>query len=255
MFILLSVEDKVVIDPGELNPNDTIPSPQNVVLPSIHNIESPKKDEESKRKVPEPFNDVVYKRLRNKYISKILLGQGIVVSIQKFTIKSCLIVEIEGVINVEYDCSLIVFKPQVGDILYGKIIQSSINQVIVDCDLIKVKVPFEQIMKPNNFDENENVWYWSYGQSNYYYDLGEEVRVKVVDLQFKNKNDITIIINKNAEIEKNNTQLIKNESMNKEGSQMEEEPIELTKDMIMEITCTFNEEGLGPLKWWNGINK
>ena len=159
MFILLSVEDKVVIDPGELNPNDTIPSPQNVVLPSIHNIESPKKDEESKRKVPEPFNDVVYKRLRNKYISKILLGQGIVVSIQKFTIKSCLIVEIEGVINVEYDCSLIVFKPQVGDILYGRIIQSSINQVIVDCDIIKVKVPFEQIMKPNNFDENENVWY------------------------------------------------------------------------------------------------
>ena len=72
MFILLSVEDKVVIDPGELNPNDTIPSPQNVVLPSIHNIESPKKDEESKRKVPEPFNDVVYKRLRNKYISKII---------------------------------------------------------------------------------------------------------------------------------------------------------------------------------------
>ena len=27
--------------------------------------------------------------------------------------------------------------------------------------------------------------------------------MKVVDLQFKNRNDITIIINKNAEIEKN----------------------------------------------------
>ena len=24
----------------------------------------------------------------------------------------------------------------------------------------------------------------------------------------------------------------------------------LTKDMIMEVTCTMSEEGLGPLKWW-----
>jgi DNA-directed RNA polymerase subunit E'/Rpb7 len=25
----------------------------------------------------------------------------------------------------------------------------------------------------------------------------------------------------------------------------------ITNDMIMEILCTFNQEGLGPLKWWN----
>ena len=45
---------------------------------------------------------------------------------------------------------LIIFKPQVGDILYGKIIHSDDNFITVDCDIIKVKVPAEQLMKPNN---------------------------------------------------------------------------------------------------------
>ena len=99
-------------------------------------------------------------------------------------------------------------------------------------------------MKPNNYDENENVWYWSYNKSNYYYDVGEEVCVKVIDLQFKTKTDITSIINRNIEIEKNQNNLMKVKE------QDESEVIELTKDMIMEVTCTMSEEGLGPLKWW-----
>lgn len=134
--------------------------------------------------------------------------------------------------------------------LYGKVIHSTINQIVVDCDVIKVKVPSEQIMKPNNYDENENVWYWSYNKSNYYYDVGEEVCVKVIDLQFKTKTDITSIINRNIEIEKNQNNLMKVEGENGTKEQDENEVIELTKDMIMEVTCTMSEEGLGPLKWW-----
>ena len=105
-------------------------------------------------------------------------------------------------------------------------------------------------MKPNNYDENENVWYWSYNKSNYYYDVGEEVCVKVIDLQFKTKTDITSIINRNIEIEKNQNNLMKVEGENGAKEQDESEVIELTKDMIMEVTCTMSEEGLGPLKWW-----
>ena len=43
----------------------------------------------------------------------------------------------------------LIFKPQIGDLLYGKIIQSDFSYITVDCDLIKVKVPVEQLMKPN----------------------------------------------------------------------------------------------------------
>ena len=30
----------------------------------------------------------------------------------------------------------------------------------------------------------------------------------------------------------------------------EERKEKVTIDMIMEILCTFNQEGLGPTKWW-----
>ena len=67
---------------------------------------------------------------------------------------------------------------------------------------------------------------------------------------FKTKTDITSIINRNIEIEKNQNNLMKVEGENGAKEQDESEVIELTKDMIMEVTCTMSEEGLGPLKWW-----
>jgi hypothetical protein len=45
---------------------------------------------------------------------------------------------------------LIIFRPQIGDILYGKIIQSDFYNIIVDCEIIKVRVPVEQLMKPSS---------------------------------------------------------------------------------------------------------
>ncbi len=44
---------------------------------------------------------------------------------------------------------LILFRPQLGDILYGKIISSDWEFIEVDCDILTVKVPVEQLMKPN----------------------------------------------------------------------------------------------------------
>ena len=42
------------------------------------------------------------------------------------------------------------------------------------------------------------------------------------------------------------------ENLKKENSSMDvvSEIEDLTKDMIMQIYCSFNEEGLGPIKWW-----
>jgi|LauGreDrversion4_2_1035121.scaffolds.fasta_scaffold523995_2 hypothetical protein len=45
---------------------------------------------------------------------------------------------------------LIIFRPQLGDILYGKIIGSDTEYITVDCEILKVKVPVEQLMKPSH---------------------------------------------------------------------------------------------------------
>jgi hypothetical protein len=39
-------------------------------------------------------------------------------------------------------------QPSIGDILYGKIIESNKIFITVDCDVIKVRIPTEKLMKP-----------------------------------------------------------------------------------------------------------
>ena len=93
-------------------------------------------------------------------------------------------------------------------------------------------------MKPSNFNEEEKVWFWSYGNNNYFYDKGEKCRMKVLNVKFKSKVEISKIIkNENDNLENENLDNEKNTNLNKED--------------IMQIYCTFNEEGLGPIKWWS----
>ena len=184
------------------------------------------------------YSDIVYMKLREKYISKIIIGQGLVISIKNFKIKSDLIVEIEGVIDIKYECNLIIFCPNEGDILYGTIYESDKNNIIVDCGLIKVKVPIQQLMEPYYFNKKEKLWFWSYENNNYYYEKGAKCRLKVVGINFKSRKDITKMINdKMAE---------------ENGEEIDEEKImnSLEREDIMEIYCSMAQEGLGPIKWW-----
>jgi DNA-directed RNA polymerase III subunit RPC8 len=152
-----------------------------------------------------------------------LFNHGIVVTIRKLILKNSLIIETEGVINIEvivyfiqYDCDLIILRPTEGDILYGKIKSSDENCIMLDCDLVKVKVPKAKLMLPSAFSQNENIWYWEYEErgQRYYYDLEEEVRVKIVEVHFHKPNP------------------------------------DSTQPRIMEVVGVFNQEGLGPVKWW-----
>jgi len=262
MFLLLSIDDKILLNPSELNNNFHLQIENNSNF--------------TKNNFPlKSYNEIIYTKLREKYISKILLDYGIVISIRKFKIKSNLIVEIEGLINIEYEISLIIFKPQIGDLLIGEIENSDEKKIIVNCGIIKVKIPCEQLLKPSYFNKKENVWIWSYNDvNNFYYDKGQKCRLKVIDVKFKTKREISKIIEKNKLIEKNKNLIERdnngnngnegnnnnnedNGNGNEEDNMMmmmdekEEEIVEITKDVIMEIFCTVKEEGLGPLVWWN----
>jgi hypothetical protein len=54
----------------------------------------------------------------------------------------------DSFLNIKYELELIMLQPTIGDIIFGKIIESNINFITVDCDMIKVKVPTEKLMKP-----------------------------------------------------------------------------------------------------------
>ena len=225
MFSLLSIEDKILLEPGLL-----------AKLP--HDSHKRKKTDNEQNKSIKTYSDIVYIKLREKYISKIIIGQGLVVSIKNFKIKSDLIVEIEGVIDIKYECSLIVFCPNEGDILYGTIYDSDKNNITVDCGLIKVKVPIQQLMEPYYFNKKEKLWFWSYENKNYYYEKGSKCRLKVLGINFKNRKDITKMINDKM-VEENGEDIDEEKMMNS-----------LEKEDIMEVYCSMAQEGLGPVKWW-----
>ena len=225
MFSLLTIEDKILLDPGLLSKLS-------------HDSSKKKKSEIEENKSIKTYSDIVYMRLREKYISKIILDQGLVVSIKSFKIKSDLIVEIEGVIDIKYECNLILFCPNEGDILYGTICDTDKSNIIVDCGLIKVKVPVQQLMEPNYFNTKEKLWFWSFENQNYYYEKGAKCRLKVLGINYKTRKDIIKMINDKM-VEENGEEIDEEKMMNS-----------LQKEDVMEIYCSMAQEGLGPVKWW-----
>jgi DNA-directed RNA polymerase subunit E'/Rpb7 len=224
MFSLLTIEDKILLDPSQF-------------AELIHDKKN-KKEKIANKKDIKKYSDIVYQKLREKYISKIIIDQGLVVSIKNFKIKSDLIVEIEGVIDIKYECNLIIFSPKEGDILLGTICDSNQNSIIVDCGIIKVKVPTQQLMEPYYFNKKEKLWFWSYDGKNYYYEKNAKCRVKVLDVNFKSGKDYSKFINDKM-AEENEDKVNEEDIIN--SLQLED---------IMEIYCTMSQEGLGPIKWW-----
>ena len=137
MCILLNIEDKLILDPSELNTKQSFETESSLPQISTQN----KYTEEKKQKTPlKYYNEIIYEKLRKKYINKILLNQGLVISIQKFKIKNDLIIEIEGVIDIDYECNLIIFKPIEEEILFGNIEKSNLIHIIINIGIIKVNI-------------------------------------------------------------------------------------------------------------------
>ena len=230
MFSLLTIEDKILLDPSEfaeLNKENNKKKKQNK-----------KESKDNNNKSINKYSDIVYLKLREKYISKVIIGQGLVISIKNFQIISDLIVEIEGVIDIKYECSLIIFCPKEGDILYGTICDYQQNYIIVDCDIIKVKVHKKQLLQPYGYNKKEKLYFWSYDVGkNYYYEKNTKCRLKVLDTRFKTRKDFS--------------QMIK-DKMAEDDEEINEEDLlnSLKMEDIMEIYCSMSEEGLGPIKWW-----
>ncbi len=67
------------------------------------------------------------------------------------------------------------------------------------------------------------------------------MRLKVIEVSFRTSQEISKILS---------TLNTENQNTLNEGIIDETKKEKLTSDMIMEVLCTFNQEGLGPIKWW-----
>ncbi len=86
--------------------------------------------------------------------------------------------------------------------------------------------------------------------------INKQVQAERKERKEEKEQLLSLIKNLEEEIQKlkNDIKIKENEieNLKKENSSMDvvSEIEDLTKDMIMQIYCSFNEEGLGPIKWW-----
>lgn len=81
---------------------------------------------------------------------------------------------------------LIVFRPFVNEILTGTIKASDCSGISVSLGFFQdVKIPQEYLREPKQFDASENLWCWTYEDSNLFYHCGETVRLRVQDVKFR----------------------------------------------------------------------
>lgn len=88
-------------------------------------------------------------------------------------------------------------------------------------------------------DDHDSVWCWNYEEHKLFYDLGEDVKLKIVEVKFRSPKELNKLIN------------VANPVALEQKEELRVSKGEITTDIAMEIVGSFNQEGLGPTKWWN----
>ena len=215
MFVLYSIEDKIIVLPHELKTANKTNTKDTKDTKDINNTTKDSKETKDK---PETKNFLSHK-IKTKYIGKVFNSKGIVSSTKNINIKNNVIVELEGVISVDYSIDLIVFSPSENDFLFGRIVKSTNEGILVDCNLLYVKIYAKDLPENTAFDEAEKIWYWKFSNNNcigngdcyengnenntnsLYYDLNEEVKLKVTNTRYKSTQELRELESNKAEME------------------------------------------------------
>lgn len=133
----------------------------------------------------------------------------------------------------------IVFRPEIGSLLSGKIKSCTRDGVIVTLGFFDdIFIPKDELQHPSRFEETEQAWIWEYpiddGQSKHdlYMDVGETVKFRVIDEEF---------------VESEPTEPPENEASTSNQSSTTNNA---NTRPPYRIIGAINESGLGLQQWW-----
>ncbi|KAI5862655.1 RNA polymerase III subunit Rpc25-domain-containing protein [Durotheca rogersii] len=131
-----------------------------------------------------------------------------------------------GVVNVNVEFRMIVFRPFKGETLFGRISSSSIHGISIRTEFFEeIFVPYKELPENTQYDHNEAAWTWIYEGEAMWYDKNEMVRFQVVDEAWQDQTP----------------------------ESTEQEAIEKAKKLSpYSIQGTMLKEGLGVCLWWDG---
>ncbi|KAI6365172.1 hypothetical protein MCOR25_005466 [Pyricularia grisea] len=129
----------------------------------------------------------------------------------------------DGLVNVNVECRLVIFRPFKGEVLFARISRCVKDGIHLRTDFFDdIFVPFDELPEGATFDHDQSLWVWHVEDQEMYYDIHEMVRFRVSSEEWHDQTPTKPI----------------------EGSELPE------KKPPYSITGTMKEEGLGVCLWW-----
>lgn len=188
-----------------------------------------------------PIEDVLADELNLRLANKVVLNVGLVICLNDIVeVGESYIFNGDGAIHTKCKFRMIVFRPQIGEVLCGTLRSGSKEGLKISLGFFdSIVVPSQQLNEPSIFNETDQTWTWNYNDEGQTHvlrlEIGEQVRFRVHSESFV---DISPQgpVGGSGTASTGNIQIAKNELDKKE--------------VPYTIVGSICESGLGLVKWW-----
>ncbi|XPS70981.1 DNA-directed RNA polymerase III complex subunit Rpc25 [Ascochyta lentis] len=174
-----------------------------------------------------PSAQAIKDAINDKYSDKVVPGVGLCIALwDLLSATEGLIGHGTGLVNINAEFRLAVFRPFRGEIIYGRIKSSNPEGIVIDLDFTsEIFVPYQNLFENSSFNQAENVWVWNSDGTELFLDKGEPVLFRVEQEEW---------IDQRPTIEQRNEN---NEIVDERGT-------------AWRVIGSMNQAGLGPTLWW-----
>lgn len=189
-------------------------------------------------KLGESIEKVLVEELNKRFANKVILNVGLIICLKDILeISESFIYCGDGAIHTRCVYRMIVFRPQLGEVICGTLKSSSKEGLNISLDFFdSIIIPPQQLNEPSFFNETDQTWTWNYeddGQKHVLVlEVGEKLRFRVHAEEFV---DVSPHGPTNIPNSLNTITLIPADH----------------KDIPYTIIGSICESGLGLEKWWS----
>ncbi|KAA0058536.1 hypothetical protein IC582_002224 [Cucumis melo] len=190
-----------------------------------------------------PILDAIKGELEKLFIDKVVANLGLCISVYDIrSVDGGFIFPSDGAATYKVVFTLIVFRPFTGEVIIGKVQESNENGLRISLGFFEdIYVPVELMPSGSEFTPDENNggrrrWVWIYNEVPFDIYESDEIKFKIHSIEYP-----AILVEQPKE---SNSKF-----------PMEEKPkesINVKPFAPMVITASLDQDGLGPVSWWDG---
>lgn len=181
----------------------------------------------------EPIEKVLIEELNRRFANKVVLNVGLVICLHNILeIGESHIYCGDAAIHTRCVFELLVFRPQIGEIICGTLRSSSKEGLNISLGFFdSIIIPHEQLAEPSLFNETEQTWTWNFQDEDQTHamllEIGEQLRFRV-------HKEIFVDVSPHG------------------PTRIPVAPViqPLKQDVPYTILGSISESGLGLVKWW-----